>query len=237
MKNKLKKTATFLLDLLFPVTCLGCGKEGQWLCCSCLNKVEFNTNQVCPVCRQPSRKGQVCRQCRQKINLKSLLVICNYQDKIIQNAIHSLKYKYARDLKKFFNRIIYFYRQNNNINFPKNSVIIPIPLHKKREKWRGFNQSLIIAGELSKITKIPLAKNVLKRVKNTKSQINLKAKQRQKNLANAFKVSRKLEILGKTAILIDDVYTTGATMNEAAKALKKAGVKQVKGLVIARNKI
>ncbi|MDZ7798009.1 MAG: ComF family protein [Patescibacteria group bacterium] len=237
MKNKLRKAAIFLLDLLFPVTCLGCGKEGQWLCQTCLNQIKFNKKQVCPVCRKPSNQGQVCFICQKNIKLKSLVVICDYQDQIIEKAIHSLKYKYARDLKKFFNLIINFHLQNNDYNFLKNSVIIPIPLHKKREKWRGFNQALIIAKELSKITNIYLSENSLKRTKNTKSQIKLKAKQRQKNLENAFKVSQKLEILGKTAILIDDVYTTGATMNEAAKALKKAGAKDVKGLVIARNKI
>lgn len=116
----------------------------------------------------------------------------------------------------------------------ENSVFIPMPLHKNKKRKRGFNQSEIIAKELSLALNIPLKTNILVKTENTQSQTNLTREERAKNIKNAFQTKNPSEIEGKIIFLVDDVFTTGATMEEAAKTLKKAGASHVWGLAVAR---
>lgn len=230
----MSKIFAFILDLIFPIKCLDCGKEGDWLCDKCFKKIKFQENQLCPVCHKQEKNGRLCPACRRQKSIDALLIACHYQDEIVQKIIHFLKYRYVRGLRPLFGRMLAEFISRNNFGPFQNFFILPIPLHKKRERFRGFNQAEIIAEELAKIIKIPVNKNILRRSKHTSAQANLKAKQRSKNIKNAFVLASGLEIMGKSAILIDDVYTTGSTMNEAAGVLKKAGVKEIIGFVIAK---
>ena len=230
----MSKIFSFILDLIFPIRCLACAKEGDWLCPGCFEKIKFQESQSCPVCRKERKGGRLCPACQKKKSIDGLLIACHYQDKIVQNIIHLLKYKYVRGLKPLFGRLLAEFIKRNDLGPFENYFILPIPLHKKRERFRGFNQAEIIAEELAKILKIPVRENVLRRQRHTSAQAKLKARQRAENIKNAFILASKLEKTEKSAILIDDVYTTGSTMNEAAKVLKKGGVKEVIGLVIAR---
>ena len=116
----------------------------------------------------------------------------------------------------------------------QNSVLIPVPLDKKKLKSRGYNQSEELAKELSEVLQIPMISDNLIKIKNTKPQMELKKEEREKNLGKAFKIKNSQTLLGKKIFLVDDVYTTGSTMDECAKTLKEAGAKQVWGIAIAR---
>lgn len=166
--------------------------------------------------------------------LTGLFVVCDYEDKIIQKAIHFLKYGFARDLRHLFRLVLANSPVKTKFTTKKERVIIPIPLHPKRKRFRGFNQSEILAEEISAFLKIPVKNNILVRKKYSRPQVGLDKKQRNKNIQDAFGLDSRLEISGQSVILIDDVYTTGSTMNEAAKVLKKGGVKEVIGIVIAK---
>jgi ComF family protein len=113
-------------------------------------------------------------------------------------------------------------------------VMVPVPLHIRRLRERGFNQALLLIRELSKRMGIPYEERVLKKIKDTPVQIALKKRERRKNLTGAFQVRDQEAIRGKAIVLVDDVYTTGATVNECSHALLKAGAKQVAVLTVAR---
>jgi ComF family protein len=113
-------------------------------------------------------------------------------------------------------------------------VIIPVPLHPKREKKRGFNQAQIIAKELAELEGVRLLEGVLVKTKNIPPQTFLQLKEREKNVRGAFRVNKEEEIKGRVVLLVDDVYTTGSTIRECSSVLKKAGAKEVKALTIAQ---
>lgn len=219
------KFLNFFLDLLFPVFCLGCEKEGQWLCHDCKQKVKFWDYNKCPYCQ----KTKQC-DCQQQFVINNIFVGCNYDENIvIQNALRSFKYKYATKLAQdlmsiFLNQQVEF--------FSDIDIIIPVPLHKKRLKQRGFNQSDILAQILAKQYNLELQTELVHRKISTKQQAKLNKKQRIYNVKNAFQCNNLSKIKQKTVLLVDDVLTTGSTINECAKALP--GTKQIKGFVIAK---
>lgn len=113
-------------------------------------------------------------------------------------------------------------------------MIIPVPLHKKRKKERGFNQAQSIAEELARLKSIEMEEGVLIKVKNVPPQTLLEIEEREKNISGAFRVVREEKIKGKTVLLVDDVYTTGSTVRECSLALRKAGAKEVRALTLAQ---
>jgi ComF family protein len=111
---------------------------------------------------------------------------------------------------------------------------MPVPLGKRRLKWRGFKQAEELAKELSSFLKIPLVSDCLIKIKETLPQVELSEKEREENIKGVFKIKNDEKILGKKILLVDDVYTTGSTMKECARILKRAGAKEIIGIVIAR---
>ena len=126
------------------------------------------------------------------------------------------------------------HRHNQAITFSSYDLLIPVPLHKSRLRQRGFNQTVILGNILKKKYHLPLRANILQRTTHTPPQVTLPVKERKANMRNAFKVNEPGSVEGKTILLLDDVYTTGATMNECARILKKSGASRVDGFVIAR---
>lgn len=218
-------------DYIFPVFCLGCGKEGEWLCGICYNKIDLNGVFACPVCHRESQAGVCCSGCRENSFLFSGVAISKYsEENLIGQAIQSLKYSWAEDILSLFEHIIADFTAGNKQLFLEVDYVVPIPLHKKRFAERGFNQAELLARILSiKIGK-PI-KCPLQRVKHTGQQAKLSRLERLVNVKEAF-VSR--EKLAGNAILVDDVFTTGSTMQECAKALLSAGAGKVFGFTIAR---
>ena len=243
MDNKQKETKEFLLDLLFPKFCLGCQKEGVYLCDDCRALLEISEFNYC-LCNQkpqrlpPGSKNGKCQRCQDK-KLSGLYFALPYKEKqLTKKLIYQFKYQpYLKDLAKTLASILieHFVLSGKNTNeIWENAILIPIPLDKKKLKIRGYNQSEELAKELSIVLKIPVVSSVLIKTKSTKPQMELTKQEREKNLQGVFKVENTDELTGKKIFLVDDVYTTGSTMQECAKVLKENGVKQVWGICIAR---
>ncbi|MEA3273019.1 MAG: ComF family protein [Patescibacteria group bacterium] len=239
MLKKLRTIRAFILDLLFPITCFQCNKPGYYLCPQCVQKIERYPNNNCPFCNVFSNAGKTCKQCQNNYTLDQLLVFTYYSNPLIKKVVHSFKYSsvylLARDSAQLLAQLI----QENLLpeEFSK-SLIVPVPMHPKKQKRRGFNQTQLLGESLSLITKIPLADNLLKKTKNTVPQMQVKNKdKRRANIEKAFSVNQKklsAKNLSKKIILIDDVTTTGATLSHCAETLKQAGFQKVIGIVIAR---
>jgi ComF family protein len=209
-----------VLDSIFPKFCLGCEKEGSYLCEDCFSLINLFTFHQ-------KFKGKY---------LNDLYFPVNYEGFLVKKLIQTFKYPpLVRDLKKEISLLIFahFLLLDKFPNF-SNFVLIPIPLSKNKLKWRGFNQSEEITKELAENLKIPLIKDCLVKIKETKDQIELSEKEREENVRGAFFVKNKEEIVGKNVLLVDDVFTTGATMEEAARVLKEAGAKKIVGIVVAK---
>lgn len=238
----------FALDMLFPVFCQFCHKEGTWLCQECLDRINILSFQVCPYCEQEiTEEGQICTKCKnnhygesKRINLSSLILSCEYKD--ISSLIHLFKYRFVEDIGSYLGKIILKSLIKNNATIP--DIIIPIPLHRRRLRWRGFNQSevlsKIISENLSPGFAISMRTDILIRKKYTPPQMKIKNyKERIENLKNAFEIEegKVKDIKNKEILLVDDVITTGSTIFECAKILMENGAKKVSATAISRQKM
>jgi ComF family protein len=251
------KTKKFVLDTLFPISCINCNKDGFWLCDDCLHDIELLSIQVCPKCEDTiTDSGLTCRNCKPS-NLDGLLVASGYKENNIRKFVHLYKYRFVEDLHIPLGKLLTKTILQSNLPIP--DLILPVPLHSRRLRWRGFNQSQLLAEYVSQnLTpnlEIPVDKNLLTRQKYTPPQMKIKKYQeRLTNLQNAFAINSVTNRLpfftwtpsvqvtqailaGKTILLIDDIATTGATLFECAKILKQNGAKKVFGAVIARQEM
>ncbi len=237
-KVNFKKIAKFFLDLIFPIFCFACGQDGCYLCENCSKKIFQNIKFTCPVCQKLSFCGRTCPDCQRKTYLDGLIWIAPYQNQTIRKMIHSFKYEFAKDLAKTLASLMIktiLTSELINLFSPKKSwLIVPIPIQNKKLKERGFNQAELLAREISNQTKIPFETKILIKIKNTPSQTTLQEEERRKNVKNVFSVKNSNLIKNKNIVLVDDVVTTGATLDEAAKTLKSAGAKMIWGLALAK---
>ena len=224
------------IDLLFPQTikCFLCGGEiaNYGVCDSCYPKLPFITGKTCERCGGVIKgEGIVCNECSgEKFYFHKNYAIFHYADDM-QKVILSFKggNKY---LGGYFSEIVRNYINKLKIHY---DVIIPTPIHPNRRKERGFNQSEILLEELK--DDYPIDFNILERVKDTPHQTGLNKENRMSNLDKAFKVIDKNKVVDKIILIVDDIYTTGSTLNEMAKALLENGAKGVIGLSLARASI
>lgn len=237
----LKKVIKNWLDFLFPKKCLICEKDKEYLCFKCFKSLKFKEIN-CPNCGNFSKIGEFCSKCKEYFFLEGVLIAGDFNDKKISSLIKYYKYKFIKELGKYlssflFNFIINNIKVNpiltsNKILDIENFLIIPVPLSKKRLKWRGFNQSEVLAQSISQKLGLKISLQ-LKRIKYKKAQAKLNKEKRIKNTKNCFKWTG--DNLSKQKILIiDDVYTTGSTLNEIAKELKNHQAGEIWGLVIAK---
>jgi len=240
----------FILDTLFPISCVICKKENFWFCQNCLEKIEIVSEQVCPYCEKTvTAGGSICPKCRlyfsQKnkgIFLDNLLVSAKYKKRGLSKVIHVYKYNFISDLSVPLGKIILKAFVKNDIPLP--DLIIPVPLHPRRLRWRGFNQAELLADFISlNLTvglEIPVEKNILQRKKYTQPQMKIKSyKERIFNMQGAFCLKKEArgKVKNQNILLIDDVSTTGSTLLACAKILKSFGAKKVFGAIIARQEI
>ncbi len=240
MKEKIKH---FLLELFFPSFCLGCQIEGTLLCQDCQATLEILQYNYClcnknPLRLLPNEKNGKCYQCKDK-KLAGIYTALSYKEKFLtRKIIHQFKYPpYIKNLAKPLAKIIaehLLITQKNTEQIWANSILVPVPMEISRQKSRGYSQTQILAKELGHLINVPAVFNSLIKTKKTLPQIKLSAKDRAQNLKDAFAVKNPQQIRGKKIFLIDDVYTTGSTMEECAKTLKSTGAKQVFGITIAR---
>lgn len=212
---------SFILNLLFPLECLCCKTEGSWLCEKCFRQLKFNDQKY--ILPAP--------------NLEEIFIAGDYDDKVLAALIKKLKFNFINDLAPILGRFLSLFWEGIIFNHPelKNKtdvLLIPIPLSRKRQNWRGFNQAELIAHSFNLNYNYETSFN-LKKIKNTKAQSSLNESERAENIKNCFSWTGE-NLKDKIIILIDDVITTGATLNEAADVLQEAGAKKVYGLVVAK---
>lgn len=241
-----------LLEWIFPKICVGCGKFGAYFCPQCLGSMQ-QTELVCPTCERPAIGGAIHPLCKRKYGLDGLWSLGVYRGSL-QQAIKKLKYRFVREIAQTLIDLTleYWARYTPQLvdEIKKDQgtgwIVVPVPLHPKRERWRGFNQSALLGSLLAK--KLGLEyQNLLVRVKQTKPQSELKGKERYQNIKNAFSLSKnhqpRLASGGRGSpkaapthnyLLIDDVWTTGVTLQECCYVLKRNGAKKVWALTLAR---
>lgn len=230
-----------LLDYIFPKYCVNCRKIGSYLCSDCFSYLSFDVSDLCLICQKPSINGFTHPTCQGKYSIDGVFSAINYKG-VAKKLVYGFKYKpHLTDLKTvlvdlFYEALI----QKEGFSFVLKSVkeliLVSIPLYRSRVKSRGYNQAGILASELA--SKLGLrAQDLLERIKDTRSQVGLKQKERQENISGAFKIKsdQLLAIRHKQFILVDDVLTTGSTFLEAANVLKRNGVKKVWGVTLARD--
>lgn len=227
-----------LLDFLFPRRCLGCGQWGEYFCSQCLNRLSLNSQRVCPVCEKPSIGGLTHPKCFTPQSLDGLTAIFSYKG-LIEKAIKKLKYRFVSDLAEdLVELFLSFAGEDKTFSHfcqQENVFFVPVPLHPKRKRWRGFNQAELLGRMICKNLGLTFWPDLLLRTKNTKPQTQLDEKERKKNIRGAFKASPHIFVSQYPNILLfDDVWTTGTTLRECGKVLKRAGVKKVWGLTLAR---
>ncbi len=224
-----------ILDLLFPKTCLGCGRSGSYICSECISKVRL-AQPICPYCERASIDGLTHVRCQKKFGLNGLVSIWEYEG-VIRKAILALKYKYATEITQLLKELIVEQFQNSNFKYQISNLgtLSPIPLHWHRQNVRGFNQSIEIGKSISEAMNWKFLPDLLIKKQSTISQAELSGDDRRQNLRGVFALNPDSKFqIPDSIIIFDDVFTTGSTLREAAKVLKRAGVQKVWGLTIAR---
>lgn len=220
-----------ILDLIFPKKCLTCKKAGKYICPNCLFKVPF-TNSICPVCEKFSYFGKTHDKCLLDDSLDGLINIWMYRG-VIREAIIKIKYKFAFDIANELSSLTKIELLKYKI--PDNTLTIPVPLHTTRKNWRGFNQSELLAKKISKQTGWSIDTDIISKVKVTVPQVKRQRLERYKNEKGSFVVNKKPSQGFERVLIFDDVWTTGSTIREIGKELKRNGYNNVWGLTIARS--
>ena len=232
------KAKNTILNILFSPICINCQRhldeKNKLICKQCMSLIKSNNTFFCPICR--ARLTENKNTCHSNSYL--LAAAGNYSDPIFQNLIHYFKYKYFDNLTPLLGGLLLKYFKYIDPKFyilnSKSYIIIPIPLHPSRERQRGFNQAKLLAKFVSNNLNLKLVEG-LRRIKNTGSQSQQKNKEaRNKNIIGCFKIRSSESVKEKNIILVDDVFTSGATMNEAIKILKMNGAKKIIALVLAK---
>ena len=234
-----------LISLLLPADCRVCQhplepSNTTFVCIDCWNKIKWLKAPYCFKCSRslpPTFKSIptfLCPECRRQNVYFNRAFIPTLYEGVMKKVIHLLKYNKKTGIMRTLKKIIKSYFNHLNSSLPSLDLVVPIPLHRKKLRERGFNQAELIAKVVAKHLKVRLTKGNLKRIKATTTQTSLDRKERRKNLKEAFVVKNRDEFQAKNVLLVDDVYTTGTTIKEAAKVLKEARVKDIYVFALAR---
>ncbi len=234
--------ASAFFDLLYPQICAGCGKElaqsDTPICPDCFHRLRPFTPPLCPRCgaplHQPLAPGiKQCRYCPDTPHFFDRLhSVYSYKDQIVKNLIHSLKFDYQTRLaiplsKMLLDGFLYHYAREPL------DAIVPVPLHKSRYREREFNQAALLSQGIAEKTNLPIREDIVFRIRRTPPQTALQPQQRIKNLEGAFVPESVNAARGLRVLIIDDVMTTGATINAVSSALRQAGAQTIYGLTLA----
>lgn len=181
----------------------------------------------------PLPAGHTCKRCKKNTLINVFLSPFLYRHPLVRHLVHEFKYRRITSLSSIIADLLVSYLRYYHTPFPPHPLIMPIPLHPRKERVRGFNQAMLLANELSKRLSLPIDGHTLIRVTSTPPQAMLTAKSRHQNVQNVFSVRNAHVVRGKNIILVDDVKTTGATLTQAAYILKKAGAKQIWAITVA----
>lgn len=216
-----------LLDFVYPPVCWGChlslSSDEFVLCHRCVKALPYLQQPALPASRLSWLQLE-------KIFFDSSLAVYQYSD-IVQDLVHQFKYNGMTSLASLLGKAIASRLPQNGDEI---EALVPVPLHKSRLRERGYNQSLLLAQQIAQVLGAPVNKGQLVRVKNTISQATLSRQERMSNVTNAFQLKQPEVFGGKSIGLVDDVFTTGSTMNECARLLKDAGASSVMCISIVR---
>ncbi len=229
-----------ILDIVYPKRCVGCGRIGRYFCNSCVAKIRVvGANEaICPVCEKPAIEGATHPRCQTRYSLDGLTCFFRY-DGVVRKAIKAIKYRLVFDLVHEFISLIpsSLFTELTKRRCDESSILVPIPLHSSRYRFRGFNQAELLGRFITNRLGIPLRTDILKRTKKTTPQVEMKDREeRLRNMEKIFIVNNTaMKQCGNVAIvLFDDVFTTGATMRSAANVLKRTGARFVWAVTMAR---
>jgi len=225
------KLIELAVDSFFPRRCVGCGKVGSFLCPQCLGKLPRLLPPLCPRCGRSQASGIICPSCRQrKTEIDGIRSPFRF-DELIRKAIHELKYRNLKAISPCLAELLADYLRSNPL---PGEALVCVPLHPRRLRERGYNQSSLLARELGRRIDLPVIEDCLIRVKQAQPQVRaIDVEERRRNVADAFACCDE-KVSGKQIILIDDVCTSGATLESCAETLKNKGATSVWGLTLAR---
>ncbi len=249
-KSTVQRVSSWLLDTVFPRSCLSCDlllavrSPHRYLCVKCVELVRYQTSFRCAFCTDATIMGATCKKCHPNHALERLLVAVDYDDSTAKLLVKALKYRFATEVAQDIGELMarFLVSKLPLIGFDRaRTIIVPIPLHTRRLRWRGFNQAELIAREIATRLELPLITDAIIRTSHGTPQADIKDREsRIKNARGLFDLvveplSAVVQPLsGKTIFLVDDLSTTGSTLNEAARILKSAGAREVIGFVFAR---
>jgi len=249
----LRELLDALLGLVFPPRCRVCGCDGREpICGTCFERLERITGPICHLCGAPmdphTHHGNLCSDCKKRRHFDSVRSVCANTG-LCRRAVHRFKYDSLRELGAPLGQVLVDYAQTafrpgetidpyytppRAIPFEDLHVIVPVPLSPQRKADRTFNQAEVLGAVLSEAVGRPMQVDVLRRIRDTQPQVELSAKDRVRNVRGAFSVGARDAVRDREVLLVDDVCTTGATLDECAKTLKRAGATFVYGMTVAR---
>jgi len=220
-----------LLTLIFPERCTGCNQLGSLFCDECQRKVQFVLPPLCPLCGYPSSENLVCPQCqRSPLAIDGIRSVAFFEGSLRQ-AVHAFKYQGLRTLAVPLARMVSACWQREPLPA---DAIVPVPLHRHRLRERGYNQAGLLAQVLGRESNLPVYEGWLVRAKATSPQVELDAWARKENVAGAFQCRQPEAVEGRRVLLIDDVCTTGSTLESCSLALRQAGARSVWAFTLGR---
>ncbi|PKB58671.1 MAG: hypothetical protein BZY83_05750 [SAR202 cluster bacterium Casp-Chloro-G2] len=247
----LKSLVRSALELLLPLNCVGCRREGHVLCPECTAGLRRLEPPYCDVCAEPGVTGR-CGDCRTRPPKLDGIRAPYLFEGDIRETIHRLKYRGWRVAAPVLGRMLADYLKHHQLqvqttgpagaNGPvrlEDSVLVPVPLHHRRLRRRGYNQSLLLAREAGRSLDLPVRDDLLVRAEDRPPQVDTRSQaERRENVARSFQAAGpgSSDIQGMSILLIDDVATTGSTLSACAEALRSAGAASVWGLVLARDR-
>lgn len=225
-----------VLDLLFPKQCVGCRRFGSFLCADCFTTISFAPYDICLVCNRPSLDSLTHPGCKSRYTIDGAFASLVYTG-TVKKLLYTFKYKpYLTGLQGTLISLFYegLIQKETFYRVLSGAVLVPVPLFPAKLRSRGYNQAGILSQGLAEKFGLQ-SKPALQRIRNTPSQYRLSRPERQKNIKDAFGLVEKSSaiIKEKTILLADDVLTSGSTLSEAAKVLKRGGAKRVFGLALA----
>lgn len=244
MPNYPQQAISWTLDLIFPKVCLGCGKltgksDFDYVCRKCFGGIDLKNTFECIGCKRQTEYGLTCTFCGKENKIDQLLIAVELTNPLVEKMLKAYKYKFVYNVavplsviaKKCIKKLL----SKGFSLFESNPLLVPMPLHKRRLNERGFNQAELLAKNIADTYHVFYNRDVLTRVANPKHQADIKTREdRINNVKNKFAIKDGKLVRDRTVILVDDICTTGATLNECAKVLKESGARRVIGFVIAR---